>query len=310
MHEYPEFTMKTIMVAIDFSDASYGALHYAKQLARCLSAKILLVHIVDDMRTTPGMEQPTTSYPRRMDTAEEALQKIAAGLSYDVVRHATIVRAGNIRETIAALIGERDADLLVIGTRGKGCKDGEGLGSVAEALLRAVPCPVLTVGKYVRKDAYEGTHTRIVLFPTDFSRTSRVALAYTESLTKHLAGRLSLLYVDENDMHAKQHPGHQEQFQTFVKGLKDSSVVTESITRTGRPADVIVAVSKETGADFIVMDDHAADQAGEAHNDELAFEVIRSAECPVFTLFGRPESEMTEAEEFRRQQERLSIPHA
>jgi nucleotide-binding universal stress UspA family protein len=213
MREYSEFTMKTIMVAIDFSDASYGALNYAKQLARCFSAKILLVHVIDDMRTTPGMEQPKASYPQRMDSAEEALKKIAAGLSYDVVRYATIVRAGSIRETIAALIGERDADLLVIGTRGKGYKDGEGLGSVAEALLRAVPCPVLTVGKYVRQDACEGTHMRSVLFPTDFSRISRVALAYTESLTKHLAGRLLLLHVDENDVDAKQHPGQQEEFQ-------------------------------------------------------------------------------------------------
>ena len=84
-----------------------------------LSAKILLVHVVDDMRTMPGMEQPKASYPLRMDSAEEALRKVAAGLSYDVVRYATIVRAGSIRETIAALIDERDADLLVIGTRRK-----------------------------------------------------------------------------------------------------------------------------------------------------------------------------------------------
>ena len=179
------------------------------------------------------------------------------------------------------------------------------MGSVAEALLRTVPCPVLTVGKYARQDAREGTHMRSVLFPTDFSRISRVALAYTESLTKHLAGRLLLLHVDENEVDAKQHPGHQAEFQTFVKGLKDSSVVTESITRTGRPADVIVAVSTEKRADFIVMGVDRADQAGKAHNDGLAYDVIRSAKCPVLNLFAQPEREMTEAEEFRRQQERL-----
>ena len=310
MRENSEFTMKTIMVAIDFSEASLGALNYAKQLARCFSAKILLVHVIDDMRNTPGMEQPKSSYPQLMDSAEEALRKIAVGLSYDVVRYATIVRAGTIPETIAALIGERDADLLVIGLCGKGYKDGEGLGVVAEALLRTVPCPVLTVGKYVRQDACEGTHMRSVLFPTDFSRISRVALAYTESLTKHLAGRLLLLHVDENEVDAKQHAGHQEEFQTFVKGLKDSSVVTESITRTGRPADVIVAVSTEKHVDFIVMGVHRVDQAGKAHNYGLAYDVIRSARCPVFTLFAQPEREMTEAEEFRRQQERLSIRHS
>ena len=310
MRESSEFTMKTIMVAIDFSEGSLSALNHAKQLARWFSAKILLAHVIDDMSTAPGMEQPKSSQPQLMDSAEEALRKVAAGLSYDVARYATIVRAGSVRETIAALIGERDADLLVIGSCGKGYKDGEGLGSVAEALLHTVPCPVLTVGKYVRQDACEGPHMRNVLFHTDFSRISHLALAYAESLTKHLAGRLLLLHVDENEVDAKQHPQHQEEFQTLVKGLKDSSVVIESITRTGRPANVIVAVSMEKRVDFIVMGVHRADQAGKAHNDGLAYDVIRSAKCPVLTLFAQPEREMTEAEEFRRQQERLSIRHS
>jgi nucleotide-binding universal stress UspA family protein len=310
MRENSEFTMKTIMVAIDFSEASLAALNYAKQLARSFSAKILLVHVIDDMHTTPRMEQPKSSHPQLIDSAEEALRKIAAGLSYDVARYATIVRAGGVQETIAALIGERDADLLVIGSCGKGWRDGEGLGPVAEALLGTVPCPVLTVGKYVRRDAYEGAHMRSVLFPTDFSRTSRVALAYAESLTNHLAGRLLLLHVDENDVDAKQRPGHQEEFQTFVNGLEESSVVTESITRTGRPADVIIAVSTEKSADFIVMGVQRVDQARKAHSYGLACDVIRSAKCPVFTFFAQPEREMTEAAEFRRQQERLSIRHA
>lgn len=310
MREGSEFTMKTIMVAIDFSEASLGALNYAKQLARWFSAKILLVHVIDDKRTTPGMEQPKSSCPQLLDSAEEALQKVAARLSYDVARYATIVRAGSVGETIAALIGERDADLLVIGPCGEGCEHGERLGSVAEALLRTVPCPVLTVGKYARQDAHEGTHMRSVLFPTDFSRISRAALAYTESLTRHLAGRLLLLHVDENEMEAKLHPGHQEEFQTLVKGLKDSSVVTESITRTGPPADVIVAVSTEKRADFIVMGACRPDQRGKAHTGGLAYDVIRSAKCPVLTLFAQPEREMTEAEEFRRQQERLSVRYS
>ena len=95
-----------------------------------------------------------------------------------------------------------------------------------------------------------------------------------------------------------------------MKDLKDSSVVSEAISRTGRRADVIVAVSTEKGADFIVIGVDGADQAGKAHNYGLAFDVIRSAKCPVFTLFSRRQREMTEAEEFRRQRERLSIPHS
>lgn len=203
-----------------------------------------------------------------------------------------MVRTGEIRQTVLDLVGEREADLLVIGTRGKGYENGEGLGSVAETLLRAMPCPVLTVGKYVRMDACEGTHTRSVLFPTDFSGISRAALAYAESLTKHLAGHLLFLHVNE-----KQHMEDKAEFEKLVKELKDPSIVTEYIARAGRPAETILTVAAEKCVDFIVMGVHGADQTNGECDYGIAFDVVREAKCPVFTLFAQPGREMTEAQE-------------
>ena len=63
---------------------------------------------------------------------------------------------------------------------------------------------------------------------------------------------------------------------------------------------------------------HGADQISGECDYGIAFDVVREAKCPVFTLFTQPgrkrsedrESELTEAEEFRRQQERVSLHHA
>src|SRR5271170_8015339 len=98
MREYREFSMKTIMVATDLSEASYGALSYAKQWAKHFSAKILLVHVVDRMRNESNRDKPEARLSEVMDAAEQELQKITSGLSYDDVR------SGKIRETIADLI--------------------------------------------------------------------------------------------------------------------------------------------------------------------------------------------------------------
>ena len=315
MHEHRKLTMKRILVATDLSDASYGALNYAKQLARCFSAKILVVHVVDPESTATQPEGTRICFPDRIDAGEKELQKITSAFSFDNVESAIIVRPGSIREEIMNLIKERDADILVIGTRGKGYQNGEGLGSVAEMLLRAMPCPVLTVGMGVHQDACEGTHMRKVLFPTDFSDISRSALAYGESLTTYLRGRLLLLHVDENS------PGgnlpRSDEFQMLMRDMEEPSVVAEQITRIGRPAEIIVATSMEKRADFIVMGVHGTDESGRAHNYGIAFDVIRSAKCPVFTLLapskkettGVPAKEMTEAEEFRLQQQRLAVHH-
>lgn len=296
MSEYREFTMKTIMVATDFSDASYGALNYAKQLARCLSAKILVVHVIDTLAVLPNARGSKLLLSQRIDLAEDELQRILSAFSHDGLQCAMIVRTGGIRETIASLIEERNADLLVIGTRGKDHKDGDCLGSVAEKLLRAMPCPVLTVGKYAREDSFEKTHPRTVLFPTDFSETSRAALEYTQCLTKHTAGSLCLLHVDETDTRTGSRSEHTEEFKTFVREMKDTSVISEYITRQGRPVDVITAVSNEKWVDFIVMGVHGADQAGKARNYGTAYDVIRSVRCPVFTLFVPALEEMKKTE--------------
>ena len=153
MSEYRDFNMKTIMVATDLSDASYGARSYARQLARRFSAKVLLVHVIDPAE--PGVDRSARVLAQRIDHAEDQLQKMDAALRFDDVRCAMIVRTGDIRETVLHLIQERDADVLIIGTRSKDHKAGDPLGSVAEKLVRGMPCPVLTVGKYVRQDSFE-----------------------------------------------------------------------------------------------------------------------------------------------------------
>lgn len=311
MREFREFSMKAIMVATDFSGASYGAINYARHLATCFSAKILLVHVIDTTRSVLKTRQSVPGVAEQIDSAEAQLETIYSGLRHDCIRCAMIVRRGTIREVVRDLVEERTADLLVIGTRGQGYEHGEGLGSVAELLLRSVHCPVLTVGKYVKQDSYENTHPRSVLFPTDFSGISRAALAYTESLTHHLGGHLLMLHVDE-----KQQSEHKKEFEALITEMKNPSIVSEYITRVGHPADTIVAVSAEKRVDFIVMGVHGTDQATGESNYRIAFDVIRSAKCPVFTLFTQPkmgvtaapEKEMTEAEEFHRQQERLSVP--
>lgn len=111
----------------------------------------------------------------------------------------------------------------------------------------------------------------------------RRALAYTECLTKHLAGRLCLLHVDEKA--ASETPAHEAEFGAVMADMRDPSLVTECITRSGRAAEVIAAVSREKWADFVVMGVHGTDELSKTQRYGTAYDVIRSVRCPVFTLF-------------------------
>ncbi len=278
-------SFRTIMLATDLSDVSSGALRYATQLAGLLSAKLLVVHVVDP-NAVPQLTTPKRSILCGLiNSAEDELQRTAMALSYDLIRYAIIVRLGPIRETLLQLIGEREVDLLVIGTSGKGYKNGEGLGSVAEMLLRAMPCPVLTVGRSVRQDAFEGTHLRRALFPTDFSDISYGALNYAEDLTRYISGQLLLLHVDESvaGFLATGSLGERGKFEAMVKKMDDPAIVAEYIFRGGPPASAIVAVATEKQVDFVILGVNGGDKSDGAQ-PHVAYDVIRLAKCPVLTI--------------------------
>ena len=288
-------SFKTIMLATDLSDASCGALSYATRLASLLSAKLLIVHVVEPNSVPKHAAQRQSILSGLIDSAEDELQRMAMPLYDNLIRHATIVRPGPIRETVLQLIEEREVDLLVIGTSGQGVKNAEQLGSVAEMLLRTMPCPVLTVGMRVRQDAFEGTHLRRALFPTDFSEISYTALSYAECLTHYISGRLLLLHVDENVAGvATGSLAERAQFEAMVKTMDDAAIVTEYIYHGGPAVNAIVTVAAEKQVDFIVLGVHRKDPSERAR-PHIAYDVIRQAKCPVLTICPLAGKEIGEA---------------
>lgn len=279
-------SVKTIMLATDLSSASCGALNYARQLARLFCARLLVVHVIDPSACS-GTAPEKARVGESMGPAEDQLQKISAALAYDFIRHSTIVRHGDIRETILRLVRDRHVDLLVTGARGS-CRqdDDRSPGSVAEMLLRSMPCPVLTVGSNVRQDAFEGTHLRRVLLPTDLSEELPSAVVYAERLTQFLAGQLILMHV------AQKAPGpavngisaQLERFASVLKKMEDPSIVAGYITREGATADAIVRVANEKHVDLIVLGAYEGSEPSGRRTQGVVSNVIRSAKCPVFTI--------------------------
>ena len=284
MRKYAEFNLKTIMLATDLSPASYGAMGYVTRLARRFSAKVLLTHVIDPTLLTTSQK---SNLCNTIDCAEKELQTRLAALEEDYIEGRMIVREGNIRDTILHLVEERKVDLLVLGTKGQRLKPGTELGSVAEMLLRAMPCPVLTVGPKDRSDAFDETHPEKILVTTDFSEASRVILEYAECLAEHFDGHIYLLHVEDKTAvsHAMSLTEQKGQFQAFIQSVKTPSRIAEYISCIGSPAERIVKTAAEKNADFLVMRVHESDQPGGGRLHGIAYDVIRQVKCPVFSLF-------------------------
>jgi len=142
------FRLKKILVPIDFSDCAKKALQYAIPLARHHQAAITLLYVASRPNYS-GSEFTGLDYPALeadlVATGEKDLCALAEKEVQASVPVETLVRAGLPVVEIIDAAKSLKSDLIVISTHGRTGLKHVFLGSVAEHVVRAAPCPVLVV---------------------------------------------------------------------------------------------------------------------------------------------------------------------
>jgi Universal stress protein UspA and related nucleotide-binding proteins len=149
-----------ILAAVDFSDCSLDALEYAVQIAKQLKATVTILHVLEPISYgldltlihTAERERTHARIQRELDAFVHAIA--LEGLTVD---HA--IRGGTPADSVIQFIGENRCDLVVMGTHGRRGLSHLVNGSVAEAVLRRAPCPVLTV----KGPKFPPRHRRLVV---------------------------------------------------------------------------------------------------------------------------------------------------
>jgi nucleotide-binding universal stress UspA family protein len=139
---------KKILVPTDFREPSTAALEYAVALAQKLGATVHAVHAYEFpvVGFPDGVLTITADMARRiLDAAQGELAKLASGYEKRGVKIETSIEQADPREGILTAIGKTGADLVVMGTHGRRGVSRALIGSVAEAIVRTSPVPVLTV---------------------------------------------------------------------------------------------------------------------------------------------------------------------
>jgi nucleotide-binding universal stress UspA family protein len=133
-----------ILLATDLSQSSVGAADEAIQLARALGAELLAVSVIDPIRTTAFERQPDRMDQRRAQRELEAQALVVRGRRAGVPT-SFLVWEGDPGPAIVDAAAAEQADLVVIGTRGRNRIERAVLGSVSDHVVRHAQCPVLIV---------------------------------------------------------------------------------------------------------------------------------------------------------------------
>ncbi|MEF8775318.1 MAG: universal stress protein [Haloarculaceae archaeon] len=143
--------IETVVIATDGSASAQRAVDVALEFADRFDASVHALYVIDEseLEATPSEvradleEALTTTGGRAVSFVREQAGGDSDRLADEEI--VTAVRHGQPADEIIDYAGSHDADVIASGTRGRHGEHGFLLGSVAEAIVRRSPVPVLTV---------------------------------------------------------------------------------------------------------------------------------------------------------------------
>ena len=144
--------MKRIMVAVGFNGYAEELVNYATGIAQGLNAELLIVNVIHSRDVEAvgtiaamGYEVDSENYisgieQERRRILDEMLKKI----SFPDKKVRTIFKVGHPADELPKIAIKEDADLMVMGIRGRSDLEHLLVGSVAEKVFRRSPVPILS----------------------------------------------------------------------------------------------------------------------------------------------------------------------
>ncbi len=297
--------IRRILCPTDLSDVAPRAFDHAVALARFHQAEVELAYVSEPL--LPGPVAPA-SYPPwavldpavrgRLQSALETLAEPARAVG-------VAVRFGVYEGGVVAEILDRarawPADVLVMGTHGRGGFERWVLGSVTEKVLRKAPCPVLTVPPPAAGPHPSGAVLyRTIVCPVDFSDASLAALRHALRLAEESSAEITVLHVLE--WLVEDEPGARiagfdvPEFRRYLE--KDAReklrAVVPPVARDwcrpreevvgGRPWREILRVAEGRHADLIVIGVRGRNAVDMALFGSTTQHVVRGARSPVLVV--------------------------
>lgn len=301
-----------ILVPLDGSELAEKALPHAIALARATSGGITLLRVVPPITfidpvggalpPSPALWEVWAAEPQ---LARDYLQAVADKLRDTELVVQTTVLEGNPASEIVSYAEEHpEVSRVVMFSHGRSGLGRWIMGSVAEKVLHASPVPLLVV-RPESDGRGEGAlaipEYKMILVPLDGSELAEQALEEAQTLAKNMGATVVLVSVastpfdlvlarsgfkdgwsaapwEEEAQHLK------SKLDAVSRRLEAEHLVVEARLTYGDPADEIVKLSEELGADIIVMATHGRGGLVRFLIGCVAVRVVQAARVPVLLV--------------------------
>jgi nucleotide-binding universal stress UspA family protein len=284
------------------------------ELAALHDAEVMLLRVA--LAHAIPLADPVEAQVHAVEEAEGYLGDVERRLAARGMRVSHAVRYGDAAEEILDHARGRQAGLIAMSTHGRSGIRRLVMGSVAEAVLRASPVPVLLL-RAAGPPAAEGETVKAapaarprqvepagplvghILCPVDFSRTADKAMEYAGALAQRFNADLTVLHViyDPLDITCSHIP-HPPLEQLREERIREAERLLErrvhralgSVPRAkiavvaGPPYARIIRYAREHQVDLIVMGTQGLSGLDRWIMGSTAERVVRTSPCPVVSI--------------------------
>jgi nucleotide-binding universal stress UspA family protein len=226
---------------------------------------------------------------RHRDQTMRMLSCLVAPEDQDDLDLQIVIKSGDIKKEIAEVIHEQHADVVVMGTHGRGLFGRWLIGSITEGLMRKVTIPVLTVCR-----ARSALAVKRILFATDLSDSTRQGFDFALDLARTMKSDLVLVhvvnttasYTEVEVLPAAEDivEDAEKELQQLANQARNADVHIQTFVLEGNAAEEILNTADRYCADLILITVQNKPFVERAILGTTAEKVIREANVPVFSF--------------------------
>jgi nucleotide-binding universal stress UspA family protein len=273
-----------VMVALDLSPAADAMLRCLPGLRELGTRRLTLVHVAQ-------VDYPVFGAIAHLDHHRKRLEELATALTGKGFQVQVVAAAGNAAGEVLKAAEERDASLVLVGSRSHSRVREAFIGSVARDVVSRARIPVL-LQRLEPVTAQAGAPLVAsccdlrshVVHPTDFSAAAERAFAFVDALAHLGAHSFTLVHVRKADEEGG-NDVDRDRLEAMAEGLRAAGVESVAVeTLAGDPAEQVLRLAEQLSDPMIVMGTRGRGLVAEAVLGSVSREVVRRARGSVLLV--------------------------
>jgi len=268
-----------IICPVDLKPASMNALDFAVKQAKQQTAELLLLHAVPETTLVTKEDFTPDSVLKAASEVDQILDKLCTQIyQQDGIKARYVISADELSSAIAAMEGQYEKCMVIMGTDGANELKKYVFGSNATEVIEKVQMPVLVI-----PSDYEEQEIKHLVYATNYQPGDDESITQLLGMADLLGANVTILHISN-----KPDPEYKDIFQAyqdyvFSEFYYDFQLKIEQVNAKDTAEGLIDYMSEHNG-DVLAMLTHKRGFFKEMFHDSLTRKMALIAEYPILVF--------------------------